>query len=102
MSRRSKLLLFPALALGVFWKRGNQAGAIAGMAGGFGVCVFYMLATMPQVGGSAANQWFGIAPISAGVFGVPAGMALLVVVSLLTTSPGPAARGLVDHLRSPD
>ncbi|HEU4853084.1 MAG TPA: sodium:solute symporter family protein [Telluria sp.] len=94
--------LFPALALGVFWKRGNQAGAIAGMAGGFGVCVFYMLATMPQVGGSAANQWFGIAPISAGVFGVPAGMALLVVVSLLTTSPGPATRGLVDHLRSPD
>ncbi|MFD2367002.1 sodium:solute symporter family protein [Pseudoduganella sp. GCM10020061] len=94
--------LFPALVLGVFWQRANQAGAVAGMAGGFGVCVFYMLSTMPQVGGSAANQWFGIAPISAGVFGVPAGMALLAIVSLLTAPPGRAGRGIVDHLRSPD
>ena len=94
--------LFPALVMGVFWKRANQAGAIAGMAGGFGVCVFYMLATMPQVGGLPANQWFGIAPISAGVFGVPAGIALLVIVSLLTAAPGRAGRGIVDHLRSPD
>ena len=94
--------LFPALVLGVFWKRANQAGAIAGMAGGFAVCVVYMMSTMPQVGGSAANQWFGIAPISAGIFGVPAGMALLVIVSLLTAAPGRTSDGLVDHLRSPD
>ena len=94
--------LFPALVLGVFWQRANQAGAIAGMAGGFAVCLFYMLSTMPQVGGTAANQWFGIAPISAGIFGVPAGMLLLVVVSLLTAAPSRSRRGIVDHLRSPE
>ena len=94
--------LFPALVLGVFWKRANHAGAIAGMIGGFGVCAYYMLLTNPILGGSAAGQWFHIAPISAGIFGVPAGLAVLVAVSLLTRPPGVQARALVDHIRSPE
>ena len=59
-------------------------------------------ATHPILGGSAANQWFHIAPISAGIFGVPAGLAMLVLASLCTAPPGPAVRGLVDHIRSPE
>ncbi len=94
--------LFPALVLGVFWKRANHAGAIAGMVAGCAVCLYYMLHTHPILGGSAAGQWFSIAPISAGVFGVPAGMLVLVVVSLLTRAPSPQTRGLVDHIRSPE
>jgi cation/acetate symporter len=94
--------LFPALVLGVFWKRANHAGAIAGMLAGFGVCGYYMLLTNPILGGSAAGQWFNIAPISAGIFGVPAGLAVLVIVSLLTPAPGPQTRALVDHIRSPE
>ncbi|MFL6719128.1 MAG: sodium:solute symporter family protein, partial [Burkholderiaceae bacterium] len=63
--------LFPVLVAGVFWRRANQPGAIAGMLTGFGVCVFYMLHANPSLGGTSAAQWFHIAPISAGVFGVP-------------------------------
>jgi len=94
--------LFPALVLGVFWKRANNAGAIAGMAAGCGVCVYYMLHTNPILGGSAAAQWYSIAPISAGIFGVPAGLAVLVLVSLCTRAPAPGSGALVDYIRAPE
>ena len=94
--------LFPALVLGVFWKRANHAGAIAGMVGGFGVCVYYMLHTNPILGGSVAAQWWHIAPISAGVFGVPAGMAMLVAVSLFTRAPDAHSAAFIDHIRAPE
>lgn len=93
--------LFPALALGVIWKRANQQGAIAGMLIGFAVCAYYMLTTHPTLGGSAAAQWFHIAPISAGVFGVPAGMLGIIIVSLLTPAPDQRTKDLLRHLRSP-
>ena len=35
--------MFPALVLGVWWKRANKAGAIAGMIVGFGLCLFYLV-----------------------------------------------------------
>jgi cation/acetate symporter len=94
--------LFPVLVLGVFWKRANHQGAMAGMIGGFAVCLYYMLHTHPMFGGTAAGQWFHIAPISAGIFGVPAGIAVTVVASLLTAPPGRRSDGLVDHIRSPE
>jgi len=94
--------LFPALVAGVFWKRANRQGAIAGMLAGFLVCVYYMLHTNPILGGSAESAWFHIAPISAGVFGVPAGLAVLAVVSLLTPAPSRESVGLVEHIRAPD
>jgi cation/acetate symporter len=94
--------LFPALVAGVFWKRANYQGAMAGMAAGFLVCVYYMLHTNPILGGGAEGQWFDIAPISAGIFGVPAGLAVLVLVSLVTRKPDARSDGLVDHIRSPE
>ncbi|MDQ2989487.1 MAG: cation acetate symporter [Pseudomonadota bacterium] len=94
--------LFPALVLGVFWKRANHAGALAGMVAGFAVCLYYMMHTNPILGGSAAGQWFHIAPISAGVFGVPAGMLVLAAVSLLTRAPDALSNGFVDHIRAPE
>lgn len=93
--------LFPALALGVFWKRANQQGAIAGMLIGFAVCAYYMIHTLPALGGSAAEQWFHIAPISAGIFGVPAGFCAIIIVSLLTKAPDQRTEALIKHLRSP-
>ncbi len=93
--------LFPALVLGVFWKRANHQGAIAGMSTGFMVCVLYMLQAHPAFGGTAANQWFHIAPVSAGVFGVPAGLLAMVITTLLTPPPGKAEQNLVDQLRRP-
>ncbi|WP_338767472.1 sodium:solute symporter family protein [Massilia sp. METH4] len=94
--------LFPALVMGVFWRRANHWGALAGMATGFLVCQGYMLRTNPTLGGSAAAQWFDIAPISAAVFGLPAGLAALAVVSLLTPPPAPRQAALVRYIRSPE
>jgi cation/acetate symporter len=93
--------LFPALVLGVFWKRANQSGAIAGMLIGFSVCAYYMIHTLPAFGGSAIGQWFNIAPISAGIFGVPAGFCAIIIVSLLTRAPDQRTEDLLKHLRSP-
>jgi cation/acetate symporter len=45
--------------------------------------------------------WWGIQPISAGVFGVPVGFAVIIVVSLLTKRPAPAVQDLVDYVRYP-
>ncbi|KQY16635.1 sodium:solute symporter [Massilia sp. Root133] len=94
--------MFPALVAGVFWKRANFAGAIAGMATGFLVCIYYMLHTNPMLGGNLDAVWFHIAPISAGVFGVPAGALALVVASLVTAPPPRASGGLVAHIRAPE
>ena len=68
---------------------------------GFCVCVYYMMHTNPVLGGSLANAWFQIAPISAGVFGIPAGFLTLVVVSLATPAPDADSNAFVDRLRSP-
>jgi len=92
---------FPALVLGVFWRRANKWGAIVGMVTGLGVCMYYMYTTYPFFGGVAANQWFNMNPISAGVFGVPIGIITIIVVSLLTPEPSAKVQELVDHVRYP-
>jgi cation/acetate symporter len=94
--------LFPALVLGVFWKRANQPGAIAGMLAGFAVCLYYMLHANPILGGSAAGLWFDIAPLSAGIFGVPAGLAAIMLVSLATPAPDRRTLTLINHIRAPE
>jgi cation/acetate symporter len=93
---------FPALVLGVFWKRANKWGAIAGMVVGLGIAMYYMVRTYPFFGGVAANQWFSMAPISAGIFGLPAGLITIWIVSLLTPEPSAKVRELVEHVRYPN
>jgi cation/acetate symporter len=100
---------FPALVAGVFWKRANKWGAISGMVVGLGVCFYYMATTHPWMRSVfgvtspiADNIWFGISPISAGVFGVPAGILALVIVSLMTPAPDKATQDLVEHVRYPN
>ena len=94
--------LFPVLVLGVFWKRANHIGALTGMVTGFAVCLYYMLRASPALGGNALETWFGILPMAAGVFGVPAGLFTVVVVSLLTPRPSRASAGMVDYIRAPE
>ncbi|OIJ43709.1 sodium:solute symporter family protein [Massilia timonae] len=94
--------LFPVLVLGVFWKRANHQGAIAGMLVGFAVCLYYMLRASPALGGNLGDAWFGILPMAAGVFGVPAGMLTVVAVSLLTAPPSRGSEGMVDYIRAPE
>lgn len=92
---------FPALVLGIFWKRANRPGAIAGMLLGLGVTLFYAVRTHPFFGGSMDNAWFGIHAISSGVFGVPLGFAAIIIVSLLTAPPPEDIQELVDYVRYP-
>ena len=93
---------FPALVMGVFWKRANKWGAITGMAAGLGLCMYYMYNTYPFFGGIPANEWFGMGPITAGVFGVPVGILTIFVVSLLTPEPSREVQELVEHVRYPN
>jgi cation/acetate symporter len=46
--------------------------------------------------------WLGIAPISAGVFGVPLGFAVIIIVSMLTKAPNREIQELVEHVRYPN
>ncbi len=101
---------FPALVMGVFWRRANKWGATLGMAAGLAVTFAYMTHTHPwlreSVLGIARTQpvdlWWGIQPIAAGVFGAPVAFLTIVVVSLLTPPPDRATLALVDYLRNPD
>jgi cation/acetate symporter len=94
--------LFPVLVLGVFWRRANHTGAIAGMVTGFAVCLWYMLRASPTLGGSGDASWLGIQPLAAGVFGVPAGLLATVLASLLSAPPSHTSTGMVDYIRAPE
>jgi cation/acetate symporter len=100
---------FPALVLGIFWKRANKWGAIAGMIAGFVITFYYMATTQPWLRGVFGvagtikdNTWWDIAPISAGVFGVPLGFATIIIISLLTPAPDKETQELVQHVRYPN
>jgi cation/acetate symporter len=99
---------FPALVLGIFWKRATSLGAILGMIAGVGTTFYYMAITQPWLrsvfgvtSSIADNTWFGISPISAGIFGLPIGFAVLILVSLVTPAPTKKVQDLIQHVRYP-
>jgi cation/acetate symporter len=99
---------FPALTLGIFWKRATKWGAILGMIAGVGITFYYMAMTQPWLRGVfgvttplADAKWFGIDPISAGIFGVPLGFLVIIVVSLLTPAPSRQVQEFIEHVRYP-
>ncbi len=99
---------FPALVLGIFWKRATKWGGILGMVAGIGITVYYMATTQPwmrSVFGVTKPMseaiWWGISPISAGLWGIPLGFAVIIVVSLLTPAPDQETQALVEHVRYP-
>jgi cation/acetate symporter len=100
---------FPALVLGIFWKRANKWGATLGMIAGLGTTFYYMATTQAWMRGIfgvtspiADNIWWGIQPISAGLFGVPIGFLVIIVVSLMAPAPRRDTQELVEHVRYPD
>ena len=92
---------FPALVCGVFWRRANKLGAILGMLSGLGICMYYMYMTYPFFG-VKAPLWWDINPISAGIFGIPAGFIGVFVGSLISPAPSKEVQDLVDHVRYPN
>ena len=98
---------FPALVLGIFWKRATGIGASLGMIAGLGTTFYYMVTTQPWLRGifgvtSPVQLWWDIQPISAGLFGVPVGFAVIILVSLVTPAPSKKIQELVDHVRYPN
>ena len=88
---------FPALVLGVWWKRANAAGTIAGLAVGLTVTLSYIFAA--KYGGFTI---LGIIDTGAGVFGAVAAILTNVIVSLATKPPSKELQDAVTDLRYPE
>ncbi|KGX91916.1 sodium:solute symporter [Pontibacillus halophilus JSM 076056 = DSM 19796] len=88
---------FPALLLGVWWKRSNGPGVIAGMVTGLTVTLTYIF--LAKYGGFTI---LGIIDTGAGVFGAAAAIAANVTVSLLTKAPSKEIQEEVIDLRYPE
>jgi len=102
---------FPALVLGIFWKRTTGIAATLGMIAGFGTTFYYMVTTQPWLreifldiprSAPVTGLWWDIQPISAGVFGVPVGFLVILLVSLVTPAPSRETQQLVEHVRYPN
>jgi len=97
---------FPALVLGIFWVRATRAGAIAGMLVGLLLTLYYILRlefggySWLGFDGGRLDPWFHLQSTSAGVFGIAAGFATNIAVSLLTR-PSPQAAAFLERIRRP-
>ena len=88
-------LFFP-LVLGVWWKRANTAGAIAGMAGGLISGTLYLIYV--QTGGEPI---LGLDGLRFGVVGMLVSLVLMVGVSLATEEPDEETKRMIDNIRIP-
>ena len=99
---------FPVILLGIFDRRANREGAIAGMIVGLGFTVFYIVGTtaqkiIPGVEEPFFGNWlFGISPQGIGTVGMMLNFAVSLVVSRLTPPPPAEVVAIIDSLRVPD
>ncbi|WP_048649392.1 sodium:solute symporter family protein [Nitratireductor soli] len=88
-------LFFP-LVLGVWWKRANREGAIAGMVAGFVAGTAYLYYVY-----NGGTPWFGLDHLRFGIVGMTASLVSMVVVTLLTPAPDEEIQKMVDATRVP-
>jgi cation/acetate symporter len=95
--------LFPPILLGIFSRRMNMQGAVAGMLSGlvftFGYIVFFKFYA-PEMN-SAEHWWFGISPEGIGALGAALNFAVAALVSRYTPPPPASVRALIDNIRIP-
>ena len=90
---------FPIIVLGIFDKRTNREGAIAGMITGLVFTLFYIIGV--KFGGM--QPWFfGVSAEGIGTLGMIINFIVTFVVSRLTPPPPPAIQEMVEYLRAPD
>ncbi len=88
---------FPVLVLGIFWKRANAPGAIAGMVVGLGTAAPYMYLLI----WGGMDPWFGVDKAGVGVISAVFNAIAIVVVSLRTDPPSQELQDLVENVRYP-
>ncbi len=102
--------LFPAIMMGIFSKKMNKEGAIAGMLAGLFITLFYVFAHkgiffikgtdfLPMIGG--ANPFFGITPEAFGAIGALVNFAVAFVVDKFTKEPPEHIQHMVEAVRIP-
>ena len=101
--------IFPALMMGIFYKRMNKEGAIAGMVAGITVTLLYVfqhkgIMFVPStsfLGGMQENWFLGIEPNAFGAVGAIFNFAVAMIVSRLTQEPPEHIQHLVEDIRVP-
>ena len=101
--------IFPALMMGIFSKRMNREGAIAGMIAGIGVTLLYVfqhkgimfVSSTAFLGDLPENWFFGIEPNAFGAVGAICNFAVALFVARLTAPPPERIRHLVEDIRVP-
>jgi cation/acetate symporter len=101
--------IFPVLMMGIFYKRMNKEGAIAGMLAGLGVTLFYVfqhkgimfIESTAYLGDTAPNWFFGIEPNAFGAIGALVNFAVAFAVCRFTAPPPAHIQELVEHIRVP-
>ncbi|MBN47930.1 MAG: cation acetate symporter [Spongiibacteraceae bacterium] len=101
--------IFPALMMGIFSRRVNKEGAIAGMVAGIGVTLFYVfqhkgimfIADTAFLGSMPENWFLGIEPNAFGAVGALVNFVVAFAVSRFTAEPPASVQILVEHIRVP-
>jgi cation/acetate symporter len=94
---------FPAILLGIFWKRATREGAIAGMSTGLAVTAIYILVykIFGWVPNNAEHWFLGVSPEGFGTIGMMISFAVSVTVSLMTPAPPQNVQDMVERIRLP-
>jgi|TARA_B100001105_G_scaffold254177_1_gene249382 cation/acetate symporter len=94
---------FPAIVMGIFYKRMNKEGAISGMVTGLLLMLFYM--TKFKFGwfggGSQEDWWFGVSPEGFGTFAMLVNFIVSITVCQFTSVPPKEIQELVEKIRIP-
>ena len=101
--------IFPVLMLGIFSKRMNRQGAIAGMIAGLGITLLYVfqhkgIMFIPGtsfLGSMEENWFFGITPNAFGAIGAAVNFAVAFVISKTTDDAPVEVQDLVESIRVP-
>jgi cation/acetate symporter len=96
---------FPAIILGIFYKRMNKEGAVAGMVVGITAMLLYMmkykLGWFDEILPDKSHWWFGISPEGVGTIAMLLNFIVSITVMKFTKAPPEEVQEIVERIRSP-